>query len=90
MIQGTYCCTSSAPTFFLLIVSGAGDWLRGGRMTQGTYYCTSSTPTLFPLIVRSRGLVKRWQDDSGNLLLHQFSPYFFLIDLVNEETPIPG
>ncbi len=54
-------------------------------MTQGTYYCTSSAPTF-----RSRGLVKRWQDESGNLLLHQFSPYFFLIDLVNEETPVPG
>jgi hypothetical protein len=59
-------------------------------MTQVTYYCTSSAPTLLSLIVRSRGLVKRWQDDSGNLLLHQFSPYFFLIDLVNEETPTPG
>ncbi len=59
-------------------------------MTQGTYYCTSSAPTFFSLIVRSRGLVKKWHDDSGNLLLHQFSPYFFLIDLVNEETPTPG
>jgi hypothetical protein len=57
-------------------------------MIQGTHCCTSSA--LFSLIVRSRGLIKRWQDDSGNLLLHQFSPYFFLIDLVNEETPTPG
>ncbi len=29
---------------------------------------------------RSRGLVKVWQDDSQNLLLHQFSPYNFLLE----------
>jgi hypothetical protein len=33
----------------------------------------------FSFFVRNRRLVKRWQDDSGNLLLHQFSPYFVLI-----------
>jgi hypothetical protein len=55
-------------------------------MTQGTYCCTSSAHTMFSLIVRSRGLVKRWQDDSGNLLLHQFSPYFVLIDCQEQGT----
>jgi hypothetical protein len=53
-------------------------------MTQGTYNCTSSDR--FSMIVRSRGLVKRWQDDSGNLLLHQFSPYFVLIDCQEQGT----
>jgi hypothetical protein len=55
-------------------------------MTHGTYYCTSSAPTLFSLIVRSRGLVNRWLDDSGNLLLHLFSPYFVLIDCQEQGT----
>jgi hypothetical protein len=55
-------------------------------MTQGTYYCTSSAPTLFSLIARSRGLVKKWQDDSWNLLLHQFSTYFVFIDCQEQGT----
>jgi hypothetical protein len=55
-------------------------------MTQGIYYSTSSATTLFSLFVRSRGLVKRWQDDSGDLLLHQFSPYFVLIDCQEQGT----
>jgi hypothetical protein len=55
-------------------------------MTQGTYYYTRSTSTFFSLIVRSRGLVTRWQDDSGNLLLHLFSPYFVLIDCQEQGT----
>ena len=35
--------------------------------------------------LRSRGLVKRWQDRMGNLLLQEFSPYTLNFQLTNHE-----
>jgi hypothetical protein len=36
--------------------------------------------------LQSRGLVKRWQDDYGNLLLEEFSSYMFGVQLENQDT----
>ena len=36
--------------------------------------------------LHSRGLVKRWQDDYGNLLLEEFSSYIFGVQLENQDT----
>jgi hypothetical protein len=38
----------------------------------------------------NRGLVKRFQDDFGNLLLEEFSSYMFGVQLENQETPEIG
>jgi hypothetical protein len=40
--------------------------------------------------LQSRGLVKRWQDDYGNLLLHEFSPYVLRVKQENILTPDIG
>jgi hypothetical protein len=42
------------------------------------------------ILYRSRGLVKRWQDRYGNLLLNEFSPHTLALQLDNEDTPEPG
>jgi hypothetical protein len=39
---------------------------------------------------RSRGLVKRWEDRFGNLLIDEFSPYTLAVQIYNENAPEPG
>ncbi len=35
--------------------------------------------------LQSRGLVKRWQDDYGNLLLEEFSSHMYGVQLENQD-----
>jgi hypothetical protein len=42
------------------------------------------------LLYRNRGLVKRWQDDDGNLLLEEFPSLVLMVSARNDDSLEPG